>query len=115
MLFSFIILLSLIGDLEKYFSRFGIVDGVDLKYDASGISRGFAFISFAEEESAEKVLKQPVHIIHNRWVEPKRAKTRPVFKKLFVGGIDCSLSSEDIRDYFSRFGKVSFAKLLYLK
>lgn len=99
-----------LGDLEKYFSRFGIVDGVNLKYDSeTGISRGFAFISFAEEESAEGVLKQPVHIIHGRWIEPRRAKSRPVYKKIFVGGIDGSLSLDDIRDYFSRFGKVSLS------
>ena len=98
---------SKIGDLEKYFSRFGVVERVNLKYDPeTGISRCFAFISFAEEEAVEEVLRQPMHIVNGRWAEPRRAKSRPVFKKLFVGGLDSSLNTDDIRDYFSRFGKV---------
>ncbi|KAH9404366.1 hypothetical protein TYRP_000188, partial [Tyrophagus putrescentiae] len=96
------------GDLEKYFSRFGVVERVNLKYDPeTGISRCFAFISFAEEEAVEEVLRQPMHIVNGRWAEPRRAKSRPVFKKLFVGGLDSSLNTDDIRDYFSRFGKVA--------
>lgn len=88
---------------------------VNLKYDTvTGISRGFAFISFAEEKSVEEVLRKPLHTIHGRYIEARRAKSRPVFKKIFVGGIDTSLTEEDIRDYFSRFGKVSCAPVRML-
>ena len=102
-----------LGDIEKYFSRFGVVDAVNLKYDLeTGISRGFAFVSFVDEKSADLALKKIVHVINNRYIEARRAKSRPVFKKLFVGGIDTSLSVEEIRNYFTRFGKVGVNILL---
>lgn len=34
------------------------------------------------------------------------AKSRPISKKVFVGGIDGNLSQEEIRNYFSQFGNV---------
>lgn len=51
------------------------------------------------------------HIIKGKVVDPKRAKSRPICKKIFVGGIDASLTEEQIREYFSRYGKVDGIEL----
>jgi RNA recognition motif-containing protein len=46
-------------------------------------------------------------VIHSKTIDPKRAKSRPTFKKIFVGGVDTNLSKEDIKKYFTRFGTVN--------
>ena len=84
-----------------------MVEGVNLKYDSeTGISRGFAFVTFTDEASVKLLLKRPYHTINNKYVEARRAKSRPNLQRIFVGGIDSTLSEADILNYFSRFGKV---------
>lgn len=50
-------------------------------------------------------------MLHGRNIDPKRAKARgglkePI-KKVFVGGLDPEIPEERVREYFSRFGKVT--------
>ncbi len=52
-------------------------------------------------------MKTGPHVIHGKTVDPKRAKSRPICKKIFVGGVDASMSEDDIKKYFQRFGTVS--------
>lgn len=46
-------------------------------------------------------------------IDPKRAKSRPICKKIFVGGVDSNTSEEEIRRYFSRYGKIEGIELPY--
>lgn len=57
------------------------------------------------------MLKDVPHTIKDKQIDPKRAKSRPICKKVFVGGIDGNLSEEEIRKYFSRYGKVEQVEL----
>jgi squid-like protein len=99
-------------DLREYFGKFGQVVDVSIKYDAvSGNPRGFGFITFAAEEPIEEVLKTGPHVIHGKTVDPKRAKSRPICKKIFVGGVDASMTEDDIKKYFQRFGTVEGIEL----
>ncbi len=52
-------------------------------------------------------MKTGPHVIHGKTVDPKRAKSRPICKKIFVGGVDASMTEDDIKKYFQRFGTVS--------
>lgn len=94
-------------DLRDYFGTFGTVICTSIKYDAmSGNPRGFGFITFEHERSVDDVLKRCQHVIKDKVVDPKRAKSRPICKKIFVGGIDANMPEEEIRTYFGKYGKV---------
>jgi len=99
-------------DLRDYFGKYGQVIDVSIKYDpVSGNPRGFGFITFSAEESIDEVLKSGPHVIHSKTIDPKKAKSRPTCKKIFVGGVDTNLSKEDIKKYFMRFGNVEGIEL----
>ena len=54
-------------------------------------------------------MAEKVHSLHNRNIDPKRAKARggrePI-KKVFIGGLDPEYPESELRDHFSKFGKV---------
>lgn len=58
-----------------------------------------------------QVLSDGPHTIKNKQIDPKRAKSRPICKKIFVGGVDSNLPEDDIRKYFSRYGPVEGIEL----
>ena len=76
-------------DLRKYFSKFGTIEDVTIKYDVpGGRARGFAFILFDQKESIEKVLHVQVHTINQCQIDPKPAHRRPRERALRGGGIE---------------------------
>lgn len=65
-------------DLQKYFSKFGSIEDVTIKYDVpGGRARGFAFILFDDKESIQKVLSVQSHTINQSQIDPKPAHRRP--------------------------------------
>ncbi|XP_076325829.1 RNA-binding protein squid-like isoform X1 [Tachypleus tridentatus] len=99
-------------DLKNYFSKYGEVTDVNIKTDPNtGKSRGFAFVTFALQESVEAVFKDATHSVKGKQIDPKRAKARPGIKKIFVGGLDPEMSESDIRAYFEQYGKVEAIEL----
>ena len=65
-------------DLENYFSEFGTIEDVTIKYDVpGGRARGFAFILFDQKESIQKVLQVQSHTINQCQIDPKPAHRRP--------------------------------------
>ncbi|KAL3314072.1 hypothetical protein Ciccas_007318 [Cichlidogyrus casuarinus] len=105
----------LLDDLRDYFSKWGKVTQSIIKFDrVTGYSRGFGFVTLESEECVDKVLQVPEHKLHNRKIDPKRAKpSREPMKKIFVGGIDPDLTEEQIREYFSQFGLIDSLDLPY--
>ena len=63
-----------------------------------------------------QVIQQQNHMLHGRNIDPKKALARgarePV-KKVFVGGLDPEVPETEIRDHFSKYGKVSNPSSLY--
>lgn len=103
-------------DLKDYFGRFGIVTEVNIKHDAlTGNPRGFGFITFDNEESLNYVIDNGPHMVRGKNVVPKKAESRLLSKKIFVGGIDKSLTEHEIKAYFTQFGKVESIKLPFDK
>lgn len=61
-------------EFEHYFAKYGqITDGIVMTDRETGRSRGFGFITFESEASADKVVSQAVHIISGKQVETKKA------------------------------------------
>ncbi|XP_054262038.1 RNA-binding protein Musashi homolog 2-like isoform X3 [Macrosteles quadrilineatus] len=105
--------------LKEYFGMFGTVtDVLIMKDPLTQRSRGFGFITFSDPETVEKVLKVPIHTLDGKKIDPKHAtpKNRPKqsnrTKKIFVGGVSQDTSSEEVKAYFSQFGKVEETVML---
>eukprot|EP00871_Galdieria_phlegrea_P004119 jgi/Galph1/4708/GphlegSOOS_G3332.1 len=109
--------------LLKYFESYGkVLDCVIMRDKHTGHPRGFGFVTFEKEESADRVAAKR-HELDGRQVEAKKAvpkteyppKTQPVkpTRKIFVGGLPLSCSDEEFRDYFQKFGDVVEAHIMY--
>lgn len=99
-------------DLIQCFSQFGPIENVNIKYNAiTGHPRGFGFITFVDDGSIDAVLESGPQSIKNKLIDPRKAKTRGSTKKIFVGGLDCNLTRDDIIHYFNRFGSVENVEL----
>lgn len=105
--------------LREYFGMFGTVtDVLIMKDPITQRSRGFGFITFTEPDAVEKVLKVPIHTLDGKKIDPKHAtpKNRPKAanktKKIFVGGVSQDTSVDEVKAYFSQFGKVEEAVML---
>ncbi|XP_055682839.1 RNA-binding protein Musashi homolog 2 [Lutzomyia longipalpis] len=105
--------------LKEYFGMFGTVtDVLIMKDPVTQRSRGFGFITFSDPSSVEKVLKVPIHTLDGKKIDPKHAtpKNRPKqankTKKIFVGGVSQDTSADEVKGYFSQFGKVEETVML---
>uniref|UniRef100_A0A5S6R359 RRM domain-containing protein n=1 Tax=Trichuris muris TaxID=70415 RepID=A0A5S6R359_TRIMR len=93
-------------DLMQYFSAFGTVTNVQIKYDHyTRRSRGFAFVEFQDAEACQKALAKKEVDIKGKKVEVKPAKSREN-KKVFVGGLPSDYPEDKLRSHFEQFGKV---------
>ncbi|KAK0420334.1 hypothetical protein QR680_014621 [Steinernema hermaphroditum] len=116
--------------LERYFSTFGKIQSIRLpRQDASEKNRGFAFITFVNNASAEAVLKHEGdgrHDIDGRWAKvtrsthrsseaPEKSKERlmpeKVSRDLFVGNLAYAVTGDTLIKYFSAFGEVESARV----
>lgn len=99
-------------DLRQYFETFGEVLMAQVKKDPkTGQSKGFGFIRFSSYESQVRALSKR-HLIDGRWCDVKIPNSKDgqaseLSRKVFVGRCTEDLSSDDLRDYFSKFGEVT--------
>uniref|UniRef100_A0A0V0ICM6 Putative ovule protein n=1 Tax=Solanum chacoense TaxID=4108 RepID=A0A0V0ICM6_SOLCH len=98
----------------KYFEKYGeIIDSVIMKDRQTGRPRGFGFITFADPTVVDTVIAEN-HIINDKQVEikrtiPKGSADSKDFKtrKIFVGGIPTTMTEDEFKNFFSKFGKVT--------
>lgn len=104
-------------DLKDYFSKYGEVVNCTLKTEMdTKRSRGFGFVVFPSSAIVEKVLEEKEHKLNGRTIDPKRANPRrEVCKKIFVGKCEPTTPEADLKEYFSKFGKVEKVELPYDK
>jgi len=101
-------------DLLSYFGQFGSITNVTIKYNAqTGHPRGFGFVTFSSDGSIDAVLGNGPHSLKNRQIDPRKAKTKPICKKIFVGGLGANVNEDEIRQYFGQFGTVEGVELPY--
>ncbi|XP_027170282.1 heterogeneous nuclear ribonucleoprotein 1 [Coffea eugenioides] len=97
----------------KYFGNYGeITDSVIMKDRSTGRPRGFGFITYADPAVVDTVIAE-THIINGKQVEIKRtipkgsSESRDFkTKKIFVGGIPTSVNEDELKSFFSKYGKV---------
>lgn len=98
-------------DMRKYFEKFGAVEKVTLKTDPmTGESRGFGFILYEDKASVEAVMAEETHTLNGKKIGPRHAKARPKpepILKVFIGGLDPSVTEEALKTHFGVFGTVT--------
>lgn len=126
--------------LHEHFSAYGVVIVVHIPTDrSSGAPRGFGFVTFADSAAAKTVLDMDEHTIDGRQVKVRTATPRrdaiaaaaapavdlsaeaahkggaePADKrKVFVGGVAHTVTDDEFRAYFEKFGTVVDALLMY--
>ena len=97
--------------LHAYFSQFGAVTEVKILQDATGTSRGFAFVTMTDQAVVDNILETRPHTIDGQTAFLRRAIPRddpnPLAqtktKKLFIGGLNEEATEEDIKDVLAIF------------
>uniref|UniRef100_A0A3B0MHJ4 RNA-binding (SR) protein, putative n=1 Tax=Theileria annulata TaxID=5874 RepID=A0A3B0MHJ4_THEAN len=104
-------------DLKEYFSKYGEVTHTEIVRDKNtGRSRGFGFVTFADRDSVNTVLRK-VHKIDGVEADVKLAVRKekskilaPQYdqtKRIFVGGVSEKITESYFRDYFARYGPIT--------
>lgn len=95
--------------LRRYFGQFGPVTSCTVMRDnASGRSRGFAFVTFSDPKSVNAVMVRE-HYLDGKIIDPKRAIPRPEqskTQKCFVGGLPQTVTQDSFKALFQQFGHV---------
>lgn len=108
--------------LLRYFSRFGeVIDCVVMKNAETGRSRGFGFVTFSDPLNIDSVIQSCPHNLDGRTIDPKPCNPRSMQKpkknvnwpKVFLGGLPSSITETDLRNYFSRYGRVTEVVIMY--
>lgn len=111
--------------LYNEFSKYGeIVDSIVMKNPETGNSRGFGFVTYKENSSAENAVASGSHKIDGKIVDVKLCNPRLAAQqrnskqksdncKVFVGGLPHGVTDDQIKQFFSRYGMVKFFFLLF--
>ena len=93
-------------DLREYFEKhFGDLDYCEVKtHRDSGKSRGYGFIRFRDETCASEAVNREHHM-NGRRVDVRLKEQKPM--KLFVGRCPSGITTDDLREYFSKFGELA--------
>ncbi|KRY78602.1 RNA-binding protein Musashi -like protein Rbp6 [Trichinella pseudospiralis] len=112
-----------VDSLRQYFMQFGeVTESVVMRDPNTKKARGFGFIKFADAASVDKVLNHQAHELDGKKIDPKVAFPKRIqpkmvtrTKKIFVGGLSASTTLEDMKNYFTQYGRVLALLLLIMK
>ncbi|XP_015786142.1 TAR DNA-binding protein 43 [Tetranychus urticae] len=100
-------------ELREYFEQFGELLMAQVKKDPeTGLSKGFGFIRFGDYDTQKQVI-QKRHNIGGRWCDVRiplskgDAYSTEYDRKIFVGRLTEDITTEDLREYFSKFGDIT--------
>lgn len=107
--------------LKNYFLKYGdILECIVMKDKATGNSRGFGFVKYADPNSVAGVLKDRPHSLDNKVIDPKPCTPKGIQQqkknaamehtqthKIFIGGIAQNCSEDEVKTYFARYGVVT--------
>lgn len=109
-------------ELRVYFESFGEVKEAFIKVDpVTNRGRGFGFVTFAEPDAIDRVMRNGPHILDEKVVDCKLAVPQNLTehvplnaggKKVFVGGVPTQATEQDLLRYFGMFGSVEHVMLM---
>ncbi|XP_051139581.1 polyadenylate-binding protein 5-like [Andrographis paniculata] len=109
-------------ELHETFSIFGRILSCKVELDANGRSKGFGFVQFDKEESAENAIKRLNGLIINdkkmyvaKFIprqERIRRKGLPKFTNVYVKNFSKRVTDEDLKKIFGRFGPITSAVVM---
>jgi len=103
------------AELHSFFSKFGdVADAIVMLDTMTGKSRGFGFVTFKEESSAEEVLKNPKFELGGRFVQCKRAQSASTLNRMNRAsgrgsGMNARGVGSDIRGYRASMYSVNYS------
>lgn len=106
-------------ELYNTFCIFGNILSCKVMTDENGVSKGYAFVHFDSQETADKAIEklngkilgenstQPVYV--GRFIPKReRQKNQPKgFTNVFVKNLDTSVTKEAFHEFFSKFGTIT--------
>ncbi|RWS02172.1 hypothetical protein B4U79_04340 [Dinothrombium tinctorium] len=106
--------------LRKVFSEFGEISELRLVRNYKGLSKGLCYIEYSSIEATKTALKHDRMPIDGRPVFINEVGKKHQFQyqkgleknKLFVKNLDRSLTQEEIREVFEKYGKVKDVRLV---
>ncbi|KFW04366.1 Heterogeneous nuclear ribonucleoprotein A3 1, partial [Eurypyga helias] len=99
--------------LREHFEKWGtLTDCVVMRDPQTKRSRGFGFVTYSCVEEVDAAMSARPHKVDGRVVEPKRAVSREVVKKIFVGGIKEDTEEYNLREYFEKYGKIETIEVM---
>jgi len=82
------------AEVEEFFSQFGKVACVDMKYDENDRFRGFCFVTFEDKNSAEAVYRNhEENRFQGRWIDCRPAVRKPAIQTAMNGLMDSLMNS----------------------
>uniref|UniRef100_G3P4B9 RRM domain-containing protein n=1 Tax=Gasterosteus aculeatus aculeatus TaxID=481459 RepID=G3P4B9_GASAC len=74
--------------LRDYFTQFGKIEVIDIMTDrGSGKKRGFAFVTFDDHDSVDRIVIQKYHTINSHNCEVRKALSRQEMQTTGMGGM----------------------------
>ena len=120
--------------VREYFEQFGVVEQCDVATKQDGECKGFGFLVFSKAEGVNIVQENRPHKIDDKELHTKRASLvedkmtdNLSVTKIFIGspnsftfksgtgGLDASISDDDLKEYFGQYGNVTEVLQLYHK
>ena len=118
--------------LKSFFIKYGGIIDCTIMRDPDKQSRGFGFLLFEHSSSVDEIISHrkegksftlDEHHIEVKRALPKvpggkggggfsRGSSSGLFRKIFVGGLPSTITDDDLRKYFERFGHVTETELL---
>ncbi|CAN8259525.1 unnamed protein product [Cochlearia groenlandica] len=102
-------------EFNKHFGKYGeITDSVIMRDRHTRQPRGFGFITYADPSVVDKVIED-AHIFNGKQVEIKRTIPKGAggnqskdikTKKIFIGGIPSTVTDDELKDFFGKYGSV---------
>lgn len=108
--------------LQEVFTPFGVILSCKVATDSSGQSKGYGFVQFENEDSAQKAIEQLNGMLLNdkqvyvgpfvRRQERESAVDKVKFTNVFVKNLAETTNDEDLAKTFGQFGKITSAVVM---
>ncbi|KAA3479638.1 polyadenylate-binding protein 2-like [Gossypium australe] len=99
--------------LHDTFSAFGNILSCKIYTDGFGQSKGYGFVQFDSEESAQNAIDKHVYVGHFlRKQERETTSSKTKFNNVYVKNLSESTTDEDLKTIFGEYGEITSAVVM---